>query len=68
MTRVLRTDYAAKNARGVTLYTFGDLASARRWARANLHRHAGVYVEAVEITARRVYTPRQPVVMGSVAA
>lgn len=58
MTRTIRTDYAAVNARGVTLYTFNDLATARAWVRDNAHQHDGLMLEEVALTARRIYRPR----------
>jgi len=57
---ILRTDYAAVNARGVTLYTFNDGDKARAWVRDNLHRHVGARVVVRETVERPFYTPRQP--------
>ena len=58
MVRILRTDYAAVNARGVTLYTFSDLAKARAWVRDNAHLHSGLTLESIQLVARRIYKPR----------
>ena len=57
MTRVLRTDYAAVNARGTVLYTFSDPAVGRAWVRANACIHDGLVLEEIALTARRVYRP-----------
>lgn len=58
MHRVIRTDYAARNARGVTLMTFGDIAQGRAWVRDNASLHDGLVLEELTIMARRVYRPR----------
>lgn len=58
MTRVLRTDYAAVNGRGITVYTFSDPAKGRAWVRDNAFLHDGLTLEVVTLTARRVYRPR----------
>lgn len=58
MMRTVRTDYQAINAMGRVLYTFGDEASARAWAKDNAHLHDGLQVEELTITARAIYTPR----------
>lgn len=57
MTRVLRTDYAAVNAMGVTLYTFNDIAKGRAWVRDNAALHDGLVLEEISVVARRVYRP-----------
>ena len=57
MNRVLRTDFAAVNAKGVTLYTFSDPAKGRAWVRENACRHDGLHLQEVQITARKVYRP-----------
>lgn len=56
-----RLDYAAVNARGITIRTFGDLTQARQWVHANHELHTGLIVEevATTVTRRRVYRPRQ---------
>lgn len=53
-------DFRAVNAKGVTLRTFGDLNTARKWARQNAAEHDGLRIECVTtiVTARTVYTPR----------
>lgn len=56
--RTLRTDYIAVNGKNVTVYSFGDLPTARAWAKENAHLHDGLRVEEVTMTARPVYTPR----------
>jgi len=56
--RTLRTDYAAVNAKGVTVYTFSDREQGRAWVRENACRHEGLTLEEVSITARRIYRPR----------
>ncbi|MFN4296760.1 MAG: hypothetical protein ACK4FB_07940 [Brevundimonas sp.] len=58
MTRVLRTDYQAVNAAGVTLRTFDRQDAARAWVKDNAMLHDGLYLEEVTIMARRVYRPR----------
>lgn len=58
MTRVIRTDYQAVNAAGVTLRTFDRQDAARAWVKDNALLHDGLYLEEVTITARRVYRPR----------
>ena len=57
MSRVLRTDYAAVNSRGVILFTFSDPAVGRAWVRANTALHDGLVLEEIAVTARRVYRP-----------
>lgn len=59
MIRTVRTDFAAVNGKGVTLYTFNDLQSARAWARDNAARHDGLRIEQVTLVAATVYTPRR---------
>ena len=62
MTRTIRTDFAAVNARGVTVRTFNDLPTARRWAWRNALLHRGLHVREVTVTVqdRWLYTPPQP--------
>lgn len=55
MTRTIRTDYAAVNGKGVTLYTFSDAAKGRAWVRDNAALHDGLILEEVQLVARRVY-------------
>lgn len=59
MSRDTRTDYAAVNARGVTLYTFSDPAVGRAWVRNNAALHTGLHLREVTITttSRRLYAP-----------
>lgn len=59
MSRQTRIDYAAVNARGVTLYTFSDPAVGRAWVRANAALHNGLHLREVTITttSRRMYAP-----------
>lgn len=56
--RTIRTDFQAVNGLGRVLYTFGDAATARAWARENAHLHDGLHIEELQITARPIYTPR----------
>ena len=56
--RTLRTDYAAVNGRNVTVYSFGDLPTAKAWAKDNAHLHDGLRIERVTLSADTVYTPR----------
>lgn len=58
MTRLLRTDFAAVNARGVTVRTFDDERRAKAWVRENACLHDGLTLEEVSLTARRIYRPR----------
>lgn len=58
MQRIVRVDYAAVNAKGVTLYTFSDAAKGRAWVRENACLHDGLTLEEVSLTARRIYRPR----------
>lgn len=58
MTRHIRTDYQAVNHLGRVLYTFGDLPTARTWAKDNAHLHDGLRVERLTLSADTVYTPR----------
>lgn len=55
MTRTIRTDYAAVNGKGVTLYTFNDATKGRAWVRENACLHDGLILEEVQLVARRVY-------------
>jgi hypothetical protein len=58
MTRTIRTDYQAINGVGRVVYTFGDEASARAWAKDNAHLHDGLRIERLTVTAQAIYTPR----------
>lgn len=60
MSRVLRTDYAAVNALGVTIYTFNDLAKGRAWVRQNASLHIGLHLQEIALVARKVYRPPSP--------
>lgn len=59
MSRQTRIDYAAVNARDVTLHTFSDPAKGRAWVRDNAALHTGLHLREVTITtiSRRVYAP-----------
>lgn len=59
MTRAVRTDYAAVNAKGVTLYTFNDAAAGRAWVRERAALHEGLHLREVTYIqhSRRVYRP-----------
>jgi len=57
MGRVIRTDFAAVNGKGVTLCAFNDAAKGRAWVRDNAALHDGLVLEEIAITARRVYRP-----------
>lgn len=59
MSRHTRIDYAAVNARDVTLYTFSDPAVGRAWVRNNAALHDGLHLREVTITttSRRMYAP-----------
>jgi hypothetical protein len=52
-------DYAAVNAIGTVLRTFGDVATAKAWARENAAQWPGVQIDEITITTlrRRVYRP-----------
>lgn len=50
--------FEARNTRGLTVRTFGDLDLARSWVRENACLHDGLCVEEVSVIRRRVYTPR----------
>lgn len=58
MTRTLRTDFAAVNAKGVTVRTFDDERRAKTWVRENALLHDGLTLERVKIVAERIYRPR----------
>lgn len=64
MSRETRTDYAAVNARGVTLHTFSDPAVGRAWVRNHAALHTGLHLREVTITttSRRMYAPPSAVV------
>lgn len=64
MSRQTRIDYAAVNARDVTLHTFSDPAVGRAWVRANAAIHPGLHLREVTITttSRRMYAPPSAVV------
>lgn len=55
-----RYDFQARNRLGVVLRTFGDLETARRWAKEHQAEHDGVHVVAVTVitTERVVYRPQ----------
>ena len=55
---VLSTDYRAINGFGVVCRTFGDLPTAKAWAKDNAHLHDGLRIERVTLSADTVYTPR----------
>lgn len=55
---VLRTDYGAFNRRGVQVRSFDDPARARAWVRNNAVFHDGLHLQEVQVTARKIYTPR----------
>lgn len=56
--RQTRIDYAAVNARDVTLHTFSDPAVGRAWVRANAGIHPGLHLREVTVTttSRRIFT------------
>lgn len=58
MDRSTKVDYAAVNARGVTLHTFSDAAAGRAWVRANAPLHDGLHLRKVTITTTsdRIYS------------
>lgn len=56
--RTVRIDYAAVNARGVSVRTFQDRDIGKTWVRENAYLHDGLQLEVHETTARRVYKPR----------
>lgn len=58
MQRLLRTDFAAVNGKGVTVRTFDDERRAKAWVRDNACLHDGLTLERHDITARRIYRPR----------
>lgn len=59
MTRTIRTDFAAVNGKGVTVRTFDDERRAKAWVRDNACLHDGLRLERHQITAERIYQPRQ---------
>lgn len=58
MSRVIRRDWAAVNANGVTVYSFNDFELGRDWVRRNAPLHDGLALHEIEVVARRVYRPR----------
>lgn len=59
----VRVEWQAVNARGNVAMQFSGLnpeARARKWAKANAHRHDGLVVQRVTITetVEPVYRPR----------
>lgn len=58
-----RYDFSAVNCRGVTVRTFGDLETARKWVREHKVEHDGLHVVCVTTTTRveTVYRPRAQV-------
>lgn len=58
MSRQTRIDYAAVNARDVTLHTFSDPVVGRAWVRANAAIHPGLHLRevTVTITSRRIFS------------
>lgn len=59
MGRTVTTDYAAVNARDVTLHTFSDPVIGRAWVRDNAALHNGLHLREVTVTttSRRMYAP-----------
>lgn len=55
--KTIRTDFAAVNGAGVTLYTFNDLPRARAWVRDNAAIHTGLHVQEVSLVTRKIYSP-----------
>ncbi len=56
--KTIRTDYAAVNGMGVTLYTFNDFERGRDWVKANAGLHDRLELQEIAVVARRVYRPR----------
>jgi hypothetical protein len=56
--RTIRTDFQAVNGVGRVVYTFGDIDTARAWAKDNAHLHDDLIIEEVNVWARQVYKPR----------
>lgn len=57
---MVRYDFHCSNARGVLIHTFGDLQTARKWAREHAAEHDGLRVECVTTTvsSQVVFRPR----------
>lgn len=55
----MAVDFEAVNARNITIRTFGDLETARRWVKEHAPEHDGLHVDEVttQVSRRRVYRP-----------